>query len=111
MLLLMVRVFLNLFKCCEGGRTICWFPSWQLGQLVNSGFCLLDEPVDCFAGPVVAESVLNVVELNGGVGGEADAAVSGAFGGADFAVSVFATCGPYNVAALNLDDFTAAGVP
>lgn len=55
---------------------------------VNGGFGLLHEPINGLARAVVAEAVLDVVELNGGVGREADAAVPGPPGRADFAVTV-----------------------
>lgn len=45
-------------------------------ELVNGGLRVLHEPVDGFAWAVIAESVLNVVELNGGVSAKAKAAVS-----------------------------------
>lgn len=77
-------------------------PSRELLKLINGRFRLLDEPIHRLTGAVVAEAVLNVVELNGGVGGEANAAVPRAFGGADFAVAVFSADGPHNVAALYL---------
>lgn len=86
-------------------------PRRQLSELVNGGFGLLDEPIDGLAGAVVAQAVLDVVELDSGVGGEANAAVSWALGGADFAVAVFPAGGPHYVAALHLHNLSAAGVP
>ncbi|GFZ04587.1 TCP family transcription factor 4 [Actinidia rufa] len=67
-------------------------------------------PVDSLAGAVVAEAVLDVIELGGGVGSEADAAVSRPLGGADLVVAVFPAGGPDNVAAFHLHDL-AVGVP
>ncbi|GFZ10994.1 hypothetical protein Acr_22g0003920 [Actinidia rufa] len=61
-------------------------------------------------GAVVAEAVLDVIEPGGGVGSEANAAVSQPLGCADLAVAVFLAGGPDNVAALHLHDL-AAGVP
>lgn len=86
-------------------------PSWELSELVDGGFGLLDEPIDGLAGAVVAEAVLDVVELDGSVGGEANAAVSGAFGGAHLAVAVFSAGGADNVAALNLHNLAADHAP
>lgn len=71
-------------------------------KLVNGGFGVLHKPVDGFAWAVIAESVLDVVELNGGVSAKANAAVSWAFCSADFTVSIFATRRANNVAALHL---------
>ena len=39
-----------------------------MGELVDGGLGLVDEPVDGLAGAVVAQAVLDVVELDGGVG-------------------------------------------
>ena len=86
------------------------FPRGKLVELVNGGFGFFDKPVDSLAGAVVAEAVLDVVELDGGVGGEADAAVPRPLGGADLAVAIFPAGGPDNVTALHLHDL-AAGVP
>ena len=86
-------------------------PSWELSELVDGGFGLLDEPIDGLAGAVVAKAVLDVVELNGSVGGKTDAAVSGAFGRAHLAVAVFPPGGADNVAALNLHNLAADHVP
>lgn len=83
-------------------------PGRELGELVNGGFSLFDEPVDGFTGAVVAQPVLNVVELDCGVGGEADPAVARAFGCVDLAVAVFPAGGADNVAALDLDDLAAS---
>ena len=79
-----------------------------MGKAVDGGLGLVDEPVDGLAGAVVAEAVLDVVELDGRVGGEADAAVSGALGRAHLAVPVLAAAPPHNVAALHLHDLAAA---
>lgn len=84
-------------------------PRGELSELIDGGFSLLDEPIHGLAGAVIAEAVLNVVELDGRVGGEANAAVPGAFGGADFAVAVFPPGGPDNVAALNLHNLADGG--
>lgn len=65
-------------------------PRRELSELINGVFGVFDKPVDGFAGAVVAETVLDVVELDGSVGGETDAAVAWAFGCADLAVPVFA---------------------
>ncbi|GFY97812.1 TCP family transcription factor 4 [Actinidia rufa] len=61
-------------------------------------------------GAVVAEAVLDVIEPGGGVGSDANSAVSQPLGCADLAVAVFLAGGPDNVAALHLHDL-AAGVP
>lgn len=47
------------------GKIVGGFPCWELLELVYGGFGFFDEPIDGFAGTVVAEAVLNVVELNG----------------------------------------------
>jgi hypothetical protein len=82
-------------------------PCWELGKLVDGGLGLFDEPIDGLAGAVVAEAVLDVVELDGSVGGEADTAVSRPLCSADLAVAVLASSGANNVASLDLDDFAA----
>lgn len=84
-------------------------PRGELLKLINGGFGLVDEPIDGLAGAVVAKAVLNVVELDGGVGGQADPAVPGSFGGADFTVAVFSAGGPDNVAALHLHYLAGGG--
>lgn len=94
-----------------GGGGGARVPGGKLGQLVDGSLGVFDEPVDGLAGTVVAEAVLDVVELDGGVGGEADAAVSGALGSAHFAVAVLAPGGAHNVASLDLHDLTSATQP
>lgn len=105
-----------------GTRTICWLwcrlgflrdriPGRKVIELIYGVLGLLDEPIDGLARAIVAEAVLNVVELNGRVGGESDSAVPGTFGGAHFAVPVFSSGGPYNVASLDLHYLSAAHPP
>lgn len=84
-------------------------PGRELRELINGGLGFLYQPIHRLAGAVVAEAVLNVVELNGGVGGEADAAVAGAFRSADFAVAVLPAGGADNVAALDLHNLSDGG--
>lgn len=81
-------------------------PGGELRELINGSLGFLDQPIHRLARAVVAEAVLNVVELNGGVGGEAYAAVAGAFGGADFTVAVLPASGADNVAALDLHNLS-----
>lgn len=71
-----------------------WEPSRKLPELIDGRLGLFDEPIDGFTGSVIAQSVLHIVELNCGVGGEADAAVPGAFGGADLAMAVLSANRP-----------------
>lgn len=86
-------------------------PWRELGELVDGRLCVLDQPVDGFARPVEAKPILDVVELDGGVGGETNAAVSESLGGANLAVAIFPAGGTDNVAAsLHFDDLPA-GAP
>ncbi|TQD99380.1 hypothetical protein C1H46_015038 [Malus baccata] len=58
------------------------------------------------AGSIIAEPILDVVELNGGVSGEPNTVVPRAFRRADLDVPVFPVCHPDNVAAsYHLHDF------
>ena len=107
--LLLLKLLLYLLLLKIGVRT--GLPGWQLGQLIYGGFGLFYEPIHGFAGAVVAEPVLHVVELNGGVGGQADSTVPGTFGCADLAVPVFPPGGPDNVAALNFYYLPTGGGP
>ena len=59
------------------------------GELGDGGGGGLDEPLDGFAGLVVAETVLKVVELDGGGNGETNAAVSQSFRRHHLTVTVF----------------------
>ena len=86
-------------------------PRRELFELVNGGPGVLDEPVDGLAGAVVAEAVLHVVELDGGVGGEADPPVSWPLRRAHLAVPVLPSRRPDNVAALNLHDLSSPTAP
>lgn len=43
-------------------------PGWELRELVDGDLGVLDEPIDGFAWTIVTKAVLDVVELNGGVG-------------------------------------------
>lgn len=64
----------------------------EAGEPVDGRLGLADEPVDCLAGAVEAKTVLDVVELDGGVGREADAAVPGALGRVHLAVAILPPC-------------------
>ena len=86
-------------------------PGREFGELVDGGLGVLNEPVDGLAGTVVAKAVLDVIELDCSVGGEADAAVPKALGGAHLAVAVLAAGGPHNVASLNLHDLPDYAAP
>ena len=55
--------FVVVLRCRESG-----FPGREVGKLVDGGLGLVDEPVDGLAGAVVAQAVLDVVELDRGVG-------------------------------------------
>lgn len=76
--------------------------------MVDGRLGFFDEPVYRLAGAVIAKTVLDIVELDGGVRRKTHTAVPGAFGGADFAVAVFSASGADNVAALDLDNLAAA---
>lgn len=92
---------IGLMMISDEGRIWMGARVW-IGEVLDGGLGLVDEPIDGFAGAVVAEAVLHVVELNGGVSGEAHAAVPGAFGGVHFAVAVFPASGPDNVSPFHL---------
>jgi hypothetical protein len=70
----------------------------ERGELVDGLGSGPDEPLDGLAGLVVAEAVLQVVELDGGGDGEADAAVPDALGRVHLAVAVLAAGGPGDAA-------------
>lgn len=82
-------------------------PGGELSELVDGSLSLLNQPVHGLAGPVVSEPILNIVELNRRIGREANSPVPRALGSADFAVTVFPTGGPDNVASLDLHDLSA----
>nr|GLL34703.1 hypothetical protein KK1_022532 [Ipomoea trifida] len=94
----------------DDAGVIVGVPRWQLGELIYRVFGFLYEPIHRLAGPVVAEPVLDVVELNGGVSREAHTPVTWPFRGEHFTVPVFPAGRPDNMAAFNLHYFpTAAG--
>lgn len=75
------------------GIGVCYRIGGKLGEVINGEFGLVDEPIDGPTGAIVAESVLEVVESDGGVGGQSEAAVAGAFGSGDLAVAVLPSGG------------------
>lgn len=91
----------------SGGGVGGGLPGGELGELVNGGFGLPDEPVDGLARAVVTEPVLDVIELDGGVGRQPHAAVPRPLGGAHLAVPVLPPGGPNNVASLDLHDLSS----
>lgn len=102
-LLMLRHVVVLLLPCCCGVRIWeCGFPWWEESELVDGGLGLIDEPIEGLAGPVVAQSVLNVVEFDGGVGGETDTSVPWSLGGANLAVTVLSPSRPYNVTPFHL---------
>lgn len=96
-----------MMRCGCGGSRGGRLPGRELGELVNGGFGLLDEPVDGLARAVVTKPVLDVIELDGGVGREPHAAVPRPLGGAHLAVPVLPPGGPNNVASLDLHDLSS----
>ena len=97
--------FLLLRRLHWRGRRV---PRWELCELVDGRLSFFYEPVHRLAGAVIAEAVLDVVELDGGVRRQAHTAVSGAFCSADLAVAVLPPGGADNVAALHLHDLADA---
>ncbi|KAL5984839.1 hypothetical protein ACLOJK_038675 [Asimina triloba] len=96
-LLLFVVVVALVKLLGDGGIALAAFD-----KLIDGGLGLLDEPINRLAGAIVAEAVLNIVELDGNVGEEANATVSRNFGGADLAMSIFSSHQSHKVATLHL---------
>nr|GMD36761.1 hypothetical protein KK1_022532 [Ipomoea batatas] len=93
----------------DDAGVIVGVPRWQLGELIYRVFGFLYEPIHRLAGPVVAEPVLDVVELNGGVSREAHTPVTWPFRCENFTVPVFPAGRPDNMAAFNFHYFPTAG--
>lgn len=87
-----------------------WVPWRKLGELVNGGFGLLDEPIHGLAGSVIPKTVLNVVELNGCVGWESNPSVSRTLCSVNLTVTIFSTCGSNNVASLDLNNLSSCAL-
>jgi hypothetical protein len=83
-------------------------PRGQRLELVDGVLGVLDEPVDGLAGAVVAQPVLHVVELDGGVRREAHAPVPRPARRAHLAVAVLAPRGAHNVPSLHGHDLPGA---
>ncbi|KAL6007086.1 hypothetical protein ACLOJK_032582 [Asimina triloba] len=64
-------VIVTLVRLLGGGNCISsgGLPGGEFGEFVDGGFDLIDEPIDGLFGAIVAKAVLNIIELNGSVGG------------------------------------------
>lgn len=102
-LMVMIVVILDRLPCCTGvvgGEVVVGVEhhdalrDLQRRQLVDLVFGGVQQPVHHLAGLVEAEPLLEVVELDGGGDGEADAPVPQTSYRAHFAVPVFAPQGP-----------------
>lgn len=102
-MMMMIVVILDRLPCCTGvvgGEVVVGVEhhdalrDLQRRQLVDLVFGGVQQPVHHLAGLVEAEPLLEVVELDGGGDGEADAPVPQTSYRAHFAVPVFAPQGP-----------------